>query len=630
MASTPKAASPTQPQPPIASQTANPSALDAVVNETRNRINRPSFLRSIFIIRLINAWWIATFFQPDEYFQALEPAWDLAFGSQSGAWLTWEWKYQLRSSLHPALFSGAYLLADFISSLLPTGNVLRASILVAAPRAVQAVIAALGDWFTWQLAVSIYGPNSNVSFFALFLTLFNPWQWYCSTRTFSNSLEMTLTIMALYFWPWELLGAAQTTKENPKPRPVFYSLWSFRSSLCFAALAVVLRPTNILIWATIIFVSITRVSLRGSSPLTTSVVLVLVREAIFCGSFILAVSIASDRMYFGFWTFPPYNWLNFNISKSLAVFYGRNPWHYYLLQGLPLICTTSLPFAVMALYRSSGSSDHQANTLKTLSYTILTTIVALSLISHKEVRFIYPLLPALNVLAAPFAASFFSSQPTPTTRNPRPRPIFRNTPYLLTALGVNLFLAGYLSFFHQPAPISVLTYLRHQYERIHPASVSLAHISHFSTASPEDDLLFALFLMPCHTTPWRSHLVYPGLRAYALTCEPPLHTQPNTPERDNYRDEADRFYDDPMKFLRYELFAPTGPLPVPRYIIGFEGIEIWLDEFLQTPEGQTLGIKALRPVWSGFNGLFNEDWRRSGKMLVWDTGVNDDAKASKE
>ena len=48
-----------------------------------------SFLRSIIIIRFINAFWVTTFFQPDEFFQSLEPAWDLAFGPNSGAWLTW-------------------------------------------------------------------------------------------------------------------------------------------------------------------------------------------------------------------------------------------------------------------------------------------------------------------------------------------------------------------------------------------------------------------------------------------------------------------------------------------------------------------------------------------------------------
>jgi phosphatidylinositol glycan class B len=60
-----------------------------VLDEARNQRNRSVFLRDIIVIRLINAWWIATFFQPDEFFQSLEPAWDLAFGSQSGAWLTW-------------------------------------------------------------------------------------------------------------------------------------------------------------------------------------------------------------------------------------------------------------------------------------------------------------------------------------------------------------------------------------------------------------------------------------------------------------------------------------------------------------------------------------------------------------
>lgn len=49
----------------------------------------PVPLRDIFIIRLVNAWYLATFFQPDEFFQALEPAWRLAFGANSGAWMTW-------------------------------------------------------------------------------------------------------------------------------------------------------------------------------------------------------------------------------------------------------------------------------------------------------------------------------------------------------------------------------------------------------------------------------------------------------------------------------------------------------------------------------------------------------------
>ncbi|POR36063.1 GPI mannosyltransferase 3 [Tolypocladium paradoxum] len=595
-------------------------------SSARNRRNRPVFLRDIVIIRLINAWWIATFFQPDEFFQSLEPAWRLAFGPPSGAWLTWEWHYQLRSSLHPALFSAAYMVADKLSSLLPAGNVLRTAIVMGAPKVLQAGIAGLGDWYTWQLAVNIYGSGSNASFFALCLQIFSPWQWYVSTRTFSNSLETTLTVMALYYWPWQLLGAATSTKENPKPVNPLRNLWQLRASLCLAALAVVLRPTNVLIWAAIVAVALTRVALQGSSPLTWISTLTLFREAFLCGSLILGLSFVSDRLYFGFWTFPPYNWLIFNISKSLAVFYGRNPWHYYVLQGIPLLTTTSLPFALWGLYKPAASSVDQANTLRTLSCTVFATVVTLSLVAHKEVRFIYPLLPALNILAAPLAASFFTSPPSspPSPKPIVPRPRLRNKPYLFAALGVNLALAGYVTFLHQPAPLTVLSYLRREYERMHPASVQLAHATH-QAPEPQDEF-FALFLMPCHSTPWRSHLVYPGLTAYALTCEPPLHTQPDTVERDSYRDEADRFYDDPVHFLRTELFAPGRSMRKPRYIVGFESIEPWLREFLDTDEGKALGI-TIRRVWGGFNGFFNEDWRRAGKLLVWDTGVYDNAPA---
>lgn len=36
--------------------------------------------------RVINALTIKTFFQPDEYYQSLEPAWDLVLGN---GWITW-------------------------------------------------------------------------------------------------------------------------------------------------------------------------------------------------------------------------------------------------------------------------------------------------------------------------------------------------------------------------------------------------------------------------------------------------------------------------------------------------------------------------------------------------------------
>ncbi|KAK3504849.1 Alg9-like mannosyltransferase family-domain-containing protein [Neurospora crassa] len=606
-------------------------------------------LTLLFVFRFINALILRTFFQPDEYFQALEPAWNMAFGDQSGAWLTWEWQHQLRSSLHPAIFGLAYKAAHWIlSALFPPA--FEMFVLEALPKLVQSVFAALCDFYTWQLATSIFGDESNVPWTALWMTVLNPWQWYCSTRTFSNSLETTLTIAALYYWPWGLVQDAKSNKQE-EPLQVKGNLDSLRVSLILAAVAVLLRPTNLLIWLGVLTLTVTRLTLDGESPINRSTLLVLVKEIIVCGSAVLTVSLVSDRLYFGFWTFPPYKWLYFNISQSLAVFYGHMPWHYYLSQGIPLLTTTFLPFALVGLYKATSSSSSltvlQSNVLKTLSFAVLSMVGTLSIISHKEVRFIYPLLPILHILAAPYVFKFFTIPATsataatttqtkgnaaapssPTTTGPV---TLRHKISLANLLSLNLLLAIYLSLFHQPAVLSVMTFLRTEFERIHPDLLSLEPSL---SQKPE---LFALFLTPCHSTPWRSHLAYPALRARALTCEPPLHTQPGSEERRDYMDEADRFYKKSeeedglygVEFLREEMWGGDGLTSgggaqgeeIPRFIVGFEGIEESLKKFFEEDKkGKEMGIE-LKKVWAGWNGAFNEDWRRRGKLVVWDTGV---------
>lgn len=43
----------------------------------------------LLAFRIVNALTLRTFFQPDEFFQSLEPAWQLALGDASNAWITW-------------------------------------------------------------------------------------------------------------------------------------------------------------------------------------------------------------------------------------------------------------------------------------------------------------------------------------------------------------------------------------------------------------------------------------------------------------------------------------------------------------------------------------------------------------
>ncbi|KAI4136951.1 MAG: hypothetical protein L6R39_007542 [Caloplaca ligustica] len=229
----------------------------------------------LFLIafRTLNALSIRTFFQPDEYYQSLEPAWEIAFGANGGAWITWEWKNQLRSAIHPAMFAGAYWLCAQVSQLLQLSPTARDELFLSAPKVLQAVIAAWGDYYTWKLGERVYGRGSNEAWAALFLTVTSPWQWFCSTRTLSNCLETTLTVIALHQWPWHWTldavsgekvdehglrsdrcsdQAEELAKCVPEKGETMERTHSVAYRLCrcllLAALACVLRPTNILIW----------------------------------------------------------------------------------------------------------------------------------------------------------------------------------------------------------------------------------------------------------------------------------------------------------------------------------------------------------------------------------------------
>ncbi|KAL8775756.1 MAG: hypothetical protein Q9194_003661, partial [Teloschistes cf. exilis] len=296
----------------------------------------------LFLIafRILNALTIRTFFQPDEYFQSLEPAWEIAFGANSGAWITWEWKNQLRSAIHPAIFAAVYRLSSELSNVLRLTPEYRAELFLAAPKATQAVIAALGDYYTWKLGERVYGKGSSEAWTVLFLTVISAWQWFCSTRTLSNCLETTLTVIALHQWPWH--WSLEATGNEPADE---YGL---------------------------------REDCGQAEELANSIV--------------LAASAVVDRLYYQQWTFPPLRFLYFNLAQSLSVHYGRNDWHYYLSQGYPLLLTTFLPFALVGLYHSLSPPNPASTTAtllttnikRQLATTSLLVPFILSFISHKE------------------------------------------------------------------------------------------------------------------------------------------------------------------------------------------------------------------------------------------------------
>ena len=291
-------------------------------------------------------------------------------------------------------------------------------------------------------------------------------------RTYSNTLETLLTIIALAYWPW------------PGLPPVSFPSSSLLSpgtlSLLLAAVAVVVRPTALILWLV----------LGGHALLsseTTPSRMRFVAEAAVIGGAVLLCSAGLDRWMYGEWTLAPYNFLVLNTVHGIAALYGTHPWHWYVTEALPVLLSFSLPLFLHALW-----SHRRHPVTRCVVPALVVTVAVYSSNPHKEYRFLLPLLP----LCMLYAGLSLSSMASTWTRRK-----------LMTSVVVagNAALFLYFALVHQAGPISAAEFLAHRIAGA-PASAAAPSV-HFWT--------------PCHAAPLYSYLhVEPRPDLRFLDCAP--------------------------------------------------------------------------------------------------------------
>ena len=222
-----------------------------------------------------------------------------------------------------------------------------------------------------------------------------------------------------------------------------------------------------------------------------------------------------DSIYFGKPTFTPFNFLRTNLS-SVSLFYGANSWHYYITQGIPILCTTSLPFVLHAagktVMHASGDSP-----LRMALATVLWSTTVYSFGGHKEWRFLHPILPLFHLLAA---KSLVDLCPHPSRDKKQRRVAYTSKRQVFLArIGLPNIPLAYISFICLTVPASLYVVLFY-------CDAPVGVLSYFR-ALPSNELGNSTvgFLMPCHSTPGfaylhRKELAHGGM--WALGCEPPL------------------------------------------------------------------------------------------------------------
>ncbi|OWB58696.1 hypothetical protein B5S28_g4763 [[Candida] boidinii] len=553
------------------------SGFDALINlvSPTKPFNPVYLFIVILIIRLFNGLTIKTFFQADEYWQALEPAHFYIFGN---GYLTWEWKQGLRSFLHPLLFSIPYKLCSYYN--------LNYYYILILPKLLQCVFCSIGEFYLYKLTYKLT-QNELISKLTLVLSLISAFNWFCYTRTFSNSLEMVLTIISLYYLP---LNKDEILISNKNLKNILISV-------SLALISIVIRPTSLIIW------SILMLNLVINLFLTSKIFIIL--PMIFITVSILAINFLIDFNFYGNnngnLIIPMLKFIEFNFTKSLSRFYGVSRLDFYFLQAIPILMLTLLPFLLIGLY------NYNKKIYKDLNKLIIVSIIYLiifSMIQHKEFRFIYPIKPILLIISSMGIIKLSKSINQLNFKL-----------IVILIILINSFLGFYVTQYHESGVIEITRFLRNE-------------ITETNSIRDLDLPIEVGFLTPCHSTPFQSHFHLDPSMAdiWFLTCEPPLHLQ-DISELKYYRDESDLFYDDPIKFidenfpdinsnskwidLKIDDNISKYPHNWPDYLVIFQHMESFMIENYIELGKNYIEYKRL------FNSRFHWDHRRTGDLIIY-------------
>ncbi len=434
---------------------------------------------------------------PDETWQSVEISHLLIFGS---GYLTWEWRpdVAIRSHLHPIFFSPSQLLGH----LLGGNDGLGRHLVILLPRVAQAVLSSTGDACASTFCLYHFGARTHRYFLTMYAT-----SWflnYCCSRPLVNSFEAALTSIALWAYPTTVAQRC-STKSGAYTAVVAF---------CF-----IVRPTAALFWAVPVLHHLYSLFREGKTwhffilPVPCALVPMVAVTAV-------------DSYLYGAITIVPWNFFIHNVVHDIASFYGIHPWHWYLTCGLPVVLGGyGFPAFLGGLCKWLARRDIDgATTPWVFAVSMVAVMATFSLVPHKEFRFLLPVLPLCWCFAADFLQSLVAASALCQWVSPRALA----TSATLIFLPVTL----YLSLVHQTGGVAAVEWLAASAP--HGASV--------------------LFLMPSHSTPFRSHLHgREDLSMRFLTGDPPLS--------DDTVDEAEEFYRAPDAWLHSEFGLRGAPSP---------------------------------------------------------------------
>jgi len=307
------------------------------------------------LLNLVAAWFSMGHNQGDEHFQILEFA-NYKLGHSPAIDLPWEFIDKIRPGLQPFIAYCCIGTLQFIGVHSPF---------------IIAFLFRLGisflSWLVVCKLVMLLLPDFKTERGRKLFVLLNLFLWFLPYLSVRFSSENTASVSFL----WAIYFLLKQYKSDTLKDSAFLAIGALLSLSFFFRFQMAFAFAGLGIW--LLFIK--RISFKNW---------------FFLGLSFLAVSsicIYLDKWLYGTWEFTPYNYYYFNIVKGIAAGFGTAPWWDYFatffLVGIPPISLVLMAFLFVGVYKKP---------LNIFSFILIPFVVAHSLVAHKEMRFLIPMI----------------------------------------------------------------------------------------------------------------------------------------------------------------------------------------------------------------------------------------------
>ena len=332
-----------------------------------NNIKTRWFILFGIIIHTIAAYFSVGYYSADEHYQIIGPLEKLLNIETK---LTWEFDSQIRPWIQPYFYFFIIKIFNFL-------NIDNPFTLILILRLISSLIGFVSIFYLYTYLKDKFNLNNNISKYLIFGFWFYA---FLHARTSSENLSISMLIFGLIFFDKFII-------KNEKRKKFLLSL----TSGLFLGLSMLLKFQIV---TSVIFIYIWFLVNRFSIS--------NFRYVFISGLIIITVLLTGLILdYFGYGnlnnTYYNYYYANFVIKWFES--FGKDPWWHYLT----LILLNFFPPVSLVIIISFGYFWFK-NLNNLFTYVSLPVFILLSVLSHKELRFIFPIL-----IFTPFFLSYFIS-----------------------------------------------------------------------------------------------------------------------------------------------------------------------------------------------------------------------------